>query len=178
MSHVIPSLTPDVERAFSDLYLEICDHVPWRCRRAAFLMIQQGRSYEEAAVRIRVRVETVRTYLKRFLTLARAAMARPVPPPTLHFDVDAAMKNPDLDVIIDYLTLELTPRQSKELERRLGEDAEFFELAAPIIRFWEVGRDPPPTRWEEIEKRREQSLKARGFRVRPQTSAGDFPEWI
>ena len=148
MSHVIPPLTPDVERAFIQLYSTIWDHVPWRCRDAAFLMIEEGRSFEDAAARIRVRTETVRKYLRQFLTLARAAMARSAPTLPLHFDLGEAMKKPDLDVLIDYLALELTPRQSKELERRLGEDAEFFELAAPIIRFWEVAQHPPRVDWD------------------------------
>jgi len=51
--------------------------------------------------------------------------------------------DPDFVLITDYLTDGLTPEQEAEVERRLVDDAAFFEKVWPVVRIWRL---PPRAR--------------------------------
>lgn len=74
----------------------------------------------------------------------------------------AALDNPDLDLITDYVGGELDPDQVDAVLRRLEEDPKFREFAAPILAAWNVAphwqRFPMPRAeieagWDEFTKR-------------------------
>ena len=65
-------------------------------------------------------------------------------------DLREADNNPDLHLISDYLSNDLDPAQVAQVRRRLEEDPTFRDFAAPIIAFWEAGRDLPPTPRSEL----------------------------
>src|SRR4051812_27453525 len=56
--------------------------------------------------------------------------------PEYIIDLEEALKDPDLDLIIDYVSQELDPARVAEVERRLREDTAFQDFAAPIIAAW------------------------------------------
>ena len=57
-----------------------------------------------------------------------------------HLDEEtrAALNDPDLDLITDYVAGELDPGQVEAVARRLEQDAKFREFAAPILVAWGI----------------------------------------
>jgi hypothetical protein len=53
-------------------------------------------------------------------------------------EMRAALDDPDLDLITDYVGGELEPAQVDAVLRRLETDAQFREFAAPILAAWQV----------------------------------------
>ena len=88
------------------------------------------------------------------------------PPPRMRYrllDLREARKNPDLQLITDYLMNALDPDQLAVVQRRLEEDPAFRDFAAPILAYWDAVRQPLPPRsrseieagWQRIQRRAE-----------------------
>ena len=126
--------------------------------------LEYGWTYEETAFMLQDTVRHVRTNLKRFLMLYRAARAfahdefpeltrlANDPSADWQFDFKEAMKNPDLDSIADYLAKDLWPDERLLVERRLAEDDDFARFAAPIVEFWKLGCKLSPADLDEMEE--------------------------
>jgi hypothetical protein len=83
-----------------------------------------------------------------------------------HIDLGEALKNPDLDLITDFLANELDPEQVAEVRRRLEEDSAFRDFAAPIVAAWNVKPlwQREPIARAEVEKSWAKFTKKAGFK--------------
>lgn len=74
-----------------------------------------------------------------------------------------AMIDEQLDLITQYLNSQLDPERAEEVRRRLQQDRDFLQLAAPLLLAWDAMRNGRPARAGESERRWDEFTKKAGF---------------